>query len=320
MLAVGPDGTVYVSQPDAGQVSALPAGGGTARAVVTGLSRVHGLAVAGGQLYLATPTRVYVATLRADGGVAAPRVIADGLPAGGQHPYRTLGVGPVGRLYVSVGSTCNACVERDHASAAIVQLGLDGGGRRVFARGLRNTEAFAWHPATGAMWGMDQGADNRGANAPPEELNRLVDGGSYGWPWCYGNRQVDPVTPGNPAGTTKAAFCAGTVPMTLGYQAHSSPLQLLFYTGRQFPATYRNDAFLTLRGSWNRTPAMGYKVVRLRFNAGGEPTGFVDFLTGFLTDNGQAQFGRPCGLAQARDGSLLVGDDDGGVIYRVRYE
>lgn len=324
VIAVGPGGVVYVSQPELGQVTALWDRNGdgraeTRRAVVTGIPSVHGLAVHANKLYLAAPTRGYVADLHTDGTLGAPRAIITNLPAGGRHPYRTLAFGPDGLLYLSVGSDCNDCVERNPENAAILQLHADGSGRRVFAGGLRNTEAFAWHPATRAMWGVDQGSDYRGPDRPAEELNLLQDGRNYGWPWCYGKRLVDELTPGHPAGMTKEQFCATTEPAVLEYQAHSSPLQMLFYTGALFPAAYRNDAFLTFHGSWNRRPAVGYKVVRIHFNGAGQPIAFEDFLTGFLTDNGAAQFARPCGLAQTPDGALLIGDDSNGVIYRVAY-
>ncbi|MHB9132551.1 MAG: PQQ-dependent sugar dehydrogenase [Armatimonadota bacterium] len=324
IIVAGPGNVVYVSQPDLGQVTALwdrnrDGRADTQRAVVSGISRVHGLTIRGNQLYLSPPTRVYVADINADGTVGRPRVFINNLPPGGNHGNRTLAFGPDGLLYISVGSSCNACVERNPEHATMLQVRADGSGRRVFARGLRNTIGFAWHPVTDQLWGMDQGSDFRGPNNPPEELNRIIDGRHYGWPWCYGKRQIDEATPGQPSSTTKAQFCPTTEPSVLEYQAHSSPIQLAFYTGTQFPAAFRNDAFLTFHGSWNRQPSVGYKVVRIRFDANGRPTGFEDFLTGFLTDNGTAQFGRPAGLAVMPDGSLLIGDDGNGVIYRVSY-
>ncbi len=321
IIAVGPSGVIYVTQPDAGQVTMLRDVNGRGegrRVVVSGPPGVHGIAIRGGRMYLAAPTRLYVAALNADGTVGMPRRLAD-LPAGGVHRNRTLGFGTDGLLYVSIGSTCNACVESDRRHATIIQMRPAGSGARVFARGLRNTEAFDWHPVTHALWGMDQGIDNLGPNTPPEELNHLVDGGNYGWPWCYGDRKVNPEMTGHPRHATTAQYCARTTPSTLGYQAHSSPIQLKFYTGALFPAEYRHDAFQTFHGSWNRRPATGYKVVRIRFDAQGQPTGFTDFLTGFLSDDCQTVFGRPAGLAIAPDGALLIGDDSNGVIYRVAY-
>jgi glucose/arabinose dehydrogenase len=226
--------------------------------------------------------------------------------------------GPDGRFYVTVGSTCNDCAERDERNATMMRGEADGRNLSIFARGLRNTIGFDWHPVTGELWGMDHGSDWRGDEQPPEELNRLVAGAHYGWPFCWGDRQVDRMTAHEPPGTTKAAFCPGTVGPALTLAAHSAPLGMLFYRGSQFPAAYQGDAFVALHGSWNRNPVSGYKVVRIRF-ANGQPQGVEDFLTGFLAPSGDAQIGRPCGLAQEADGSLLVGDDTNGVIYRVQY-
>jgi len=116
----------------------------------------------------------------------------------------------------------------------------------------------------------------------------------------------------------KDDYAKGTVPAALTYQAHSAPITLAFYTGAQFPEEYKHDAFVAMHGSWNRSPAVGYRVVRIRFKDG-QPQGFEDFLTGFLVEEGRAFFGRPAGLAVMKDGSLLVSDDANGVIYRIRY-
>ncbi|MHB0936149.1 MAG: PQQ-dependent sugar dehydrogenase [Armatimonadota bacterium] len=324
MIAVAPNGTVYVTQPGPGEVTALRDDDGdgaaeTRRTVATGLNGVHGIALRANILYLATRTSIYTVTVQPDGTVGKPNEIVDDLPSGGGHVLRTMAFGPDGMLYISIGSTSNDTPEADPENAAILRMRAAGNGRKVYARGLRNTEAFAWHPKTREMWGMDIGSDRRGPDLPPEELNHLKEGGDYGWPWCYGKRVVDAMTAGQPAGMTKEAYSARTEPMVLGYQAHSSPIQLAFYTGKQFPAEYHSDAFVTLHGSWNRQPPVGYTVVRIRYDAAGRPTGFEDFLTGFLTEDGAARFGRPAGLAQLPDGSLLVGDDSNGVIYRVTY-
>jgi glucose/arabinose dehydrogenase len=145
-------------------------------------------------------------------------------------------------------------------------------------------------------------------------------GANYGWPWCFGNRQVDPYIPNQPKGTTKEAFCARTAPPVLTYTAHSAPIGMVFYDNAQFPAEYRGDAFVAMRGSWNRNPPSGYKVVRVRFQDGW-PVGFEDFLSGFLIDTGggKAQFGRVAGLAVAPYGSLFVSEDTNGVIYRISW-
>jgi glucose/arabinose dehydrogenase len=162
-----------------------------------------------------------------------------------------------------------------------------------------------------------------GDDSPPEEVNRLEQGNDYGWPYCYGDRQANLAIPYPvPEGyDTLEQYCqGGTVGTVLEYQAHSAPILLKFYEGAMFPDAYRNDAFVTMRGSWNRFPATGYKVVRVMFADSGEPAGFEDFVTGWLTEDGESQFGRVSGLLVMNDGSLLISDDSNGVIYRVSYE
>lgn len=327
MLIQAEDGTVYATRRQEQDVIALNDGDGdhvaeSMRIVASGIPFVNGIALREKRLYLAPPTQVLVATIQPDGSLASPSVFIDGLPEGGQHPNRTIAFGPDGKFYITVGSSCNECPESDPDHATIHRSNADGTGRVVFAKGLRNTIGFDWHPATGELWGMDHGTDWRGNDAPPEELNQIVQNADYGWPYCYGERKVDPYTPAKPVGTSREAYCAGTHAPALTYQAHSAPLGLVFYDrnrypeGSRFPAEYQGDAFVTLRGSWNRYPAVGYKVARIRFE-NGRPVRFEDFLTGFLIEDGKAQFGRPAGITIARDGSLLFADDSNGVIYRV---
>jgi glucose/arabinose dehydrogenase len=287
--------------------------------VASGLTGVHGIAFAAADVYLATPKVVYRAGVEADGGFSTPAAIMEDLPDGGQHANRTLGIGPDGALYISVGSSCDACEETNPEHATLLRATVDGASRSVFARGLRNTIGFGWHPETGVLWGMDHGSDWRGADLPPEELNRIESGNDYGWPYCFGQRQLDPIID-DPPDTTKAAYCAATVVAQLETQAHNAPIGLVFYEADGFPLEYRGDAFVAMRGSWNRFPPTGYKIVRIVFDAAGEPTRFEDFVTGFLSDDGTSTFARPAGVTVAPDGSVLFTDDTNGVIYRVRHE
>ena len=319
---LGVHGThVYLTRPEQGDVLRLVDvdADGVAESTVTvasGLANVHGIAFDPTSVFLATDKRVLRGTVSDTTGDFSGLVdiIAD-LPDGGQHPLRTLGVGTDSMLYISVGSSCDACPETNVEHATILRAALDGSTRSVFARGLRNTIGFDWHPETGQIWGMDHGSDWRGDDLPPEELNRIEMGESYGWPYCFADRQTDPIIE-DPPGTTKETYCASTVGSVLVNQAHGAPIGMVFYDGASFPDEYVGDAFVALHGSWNRFPPTGYKVVRIRFDEG-MPVSFEDFVTGFLIEDGAAQFGRPAGIAVAPDGSLLFTDDDNGMIYRV---
>jgi glucose/arabinose dehydrogenase len=317
MLQVRDDGGIYVTRPDEKDVLLLLDSNSDGRVdekktIVSGLKQVHGITIQNRKLYLCGDKELYESNL--DG--SNLRKLFTDLPDGGQHPKRTIGFGPDGLLYISVGSDCNNCRESNAEHATILQAGKDFNSRTIFIKGLRNTIGFGWHPETKMMWGMDHGSDGLGDDLPPEELNQLQKG-DYGWPYCYNKRKVDPFAP-EPKGTTKDLYCQLTKPSTLEYQAHSAPIAMVFYTGKQFPAQFKNNAFIAFHGSWNRSVPTGYKVALLKFE-NGKPTGFEDFLTGFLIDNGKNHFGRPAGLAVTNDGSLLVSDDSNGVIYRITY-
>lgn len=323
MLTVVADGIVLVSQPSANQVSVLRDTDGDgavdeSEVVATNLPMVHGMAIEGEQLYLAGENTIWVADLMADGTLDAPSVVVDDLPDGDQHGRHTLAFGPDGGLYVSVGSSCNVCTETNDENATILRMNPDGSERTIFALGLRNTLGWGWHPETGDLWGMDQGSDWRGDDQPPEELNQIVEGGNYGWPFCFGDRQIDEYNSQAPAGSTAEQYCALTEAPAINYQAHSSPIGMVYYTADQFPADYQGDAFVAMRGSWNRDPVTGYKIVRVQFEDG-QPVAIEDFITGWLMDDGASQFGRVAGLALLPDGSLLISEDTNGVIYRVTY-
>lgn len=313
-----PDGGVFVTRFDQGDVLLVRDRDGDGvvdeRKTVARIKEVHGMALRDGAVYLASTTKLFRAPLQEGGTLAEPIAFGE-LPAGGQHPRRTIGFGPDGTLFVSIGSTCNDCHEMNPEHATIVRMNADGSARRVFAKGLRNTIGFDWHPVTKEFWGMDHGSDHRGDDVPGEELNQIREGADYGWPWCYNRCEVDPIT-NPPAQGTKAQRCQNCVSPALLYQAHAAPIAFVFYTGEQFPSEYRSDAFVAFHGSWNRTPAVGYKVARVRFKDG-KPDAFEDFLTGFLVERGKAHFGRPAGLAVAADGALLVSDDANGMIYRI---
>jgi glucose/arabinose dehydrogenase len=326
MIAVAPDGTIFVTRREEGDVIALTDEDGDGRAdseqftvVVSDQPWMHGITFHQNRLYLATDREVYVANWQGGTRVSGLQPIIRDLPDGGQHPNRTLAVGPDEMLYITVGSTCNACDDSNPENATILRARLNGAQREIFATGLRNTIGFGWHPDTGELWGMDHGTDWRGDDTPTEELNRLQQGMDYGWPFCLSNREPDEYLPQLPPGNvSRYAYCQRTTAPVLQYTAHSAPLAMVFYTAEMFPEEFRGDAFIAMRGSWNRNPPSGYEIVRLRFEDG-QPTEFQPFVTGFLIEDELAHFARLAGMAVAPDGALLFTDDTNGVMYRLAY-
>lgn len=323
-MAFGPDGALYVTEPASNSVLGLRDADGDGAVdesfpVVGSLPSVHGIVVHEGRVYLAGEKQVWVGDFADDGTITGVEVVVDDLPDGDQHFRRSLGVGPDGMLYVSLGSSCNVCIETDRENATIIRTNLDGTGREIFATGLRNTNGFVWHPDTGELWGWDMGSDFRGDDQPPDELNAIVADGNYGWPFCFGNQEADMYGPYMPPGATFEQFCANTTAPVLTHTAHASPIQQLFYTGDMFPAEVQGDAFVTFRGSWNRDPASGYELMRVDYDEAGQPVSVEPFISGWLVEGGAAHFGRIAGIVQMADGSLLISEDTNGVIYRVSY-
>jgi Raf kinase inhibitor-like YbhB/YbcL family protein len=324
MLAVSDDGTVYATRRKLGDVIALKDtnGDGTAdeRKIVAQRPQMHGIAIHGDKVYLTTVKDVLVGDIKSDGSFGELDRIIDDLPDAGQHPNRTLTIGPDGMLYISVGSTCNACAESGPESATMLKAKPDGSSRTIFASGLRNTIGFGFHPDTKALWGMDHGIDWLGDNEQSEELNLIVEGKKYGWPYIYADSKLNPQDD-PPGGISLEEWAKTSEEPTLLYTAHSAPMQMVFYEGAQFPAEFKGDAFVAMRGSWNRNPPSGYEVLRVDFE-NGKPVKFEPFLSGFMSSEGGKfeQFARLAGVAVAKDGALLVADDDSGIIYRVAYD
>ena len=323
MLAVHDNGTVYVSRRKLGDVLMLRDTDGDGRAderrVVANRPNAHGIAIDEDTLYLVTIKELYKTRIQPDGSLAPlQRLLAD-LPDAGQHPNRTLVVGPDKQLYLSVGSTCNACADDNPENATLLQVKPDGSSRKIYASGLRNTIGFGFEPSSGALYGMDHGMDWLGDNVQHEELNLIQQGKNYGWPYIYEEDGINPADQ-PPGKLTHKQWAARSVAPVGLYVPHSAPMQMAFYTGEQFPEAYRGDAFVAMRGSWNRRPPSGYEVLRIRFEDG-KPVGFEPLVSGFLVEDGEgwAQSARLAGIAQAKDGAMLVSDDDNGVIYRISY-
>jgi glucose/arabinose dehydrogenase len=318
MMAIGPDGMLYVAERGAGRVIRLPDANLDGQAdqvevIADGINQPNSLAFGpDGSLYVSETTRVWRFTNPNAQGVFQDRkVIIDNLPSGG-HATRTLLFSPDGsKLYVSIGSSCNICIETDNRRATIMQYNPDGTGGRLYASGLRNAVGITFRPGTRELWATDNGRDYLGNNLPPETVYQILDGKNYGWPTCHAGRIIDP-------NFGSANSCQGVQAPVVEMQAHMAPLGLTFYTGEQFPADYQGSLFIALHGSWNSTVPVGYKIMRVPI-VNGQIGQAEDFATGWLTAGGSV-WGRPVDVLVAPDGSLLVSDDAGGVIYRIFYK
>ena len=325
-MAVAPNGGLYATLPARGRIVALPDRDGdgvvdSVETVASGLDCPYGMVFHGGGLYVALSGQVVrYAYVPGEWAVGSPEVIVDGLPDSGcqPHHFRGLAIDGAGMLYVSLGSTCNVCIERDGRRGGVMQYRPDGTGERQYATGLRNPVGLTINPATGELWTVVNERDLLGDDIPPDMVTSVQEGAHYGWPFCYQGRDgawvVDDRVPArNPS-------CAELTAPTVPVQAHSAPLGLAFYDGEQFPAAYRGDLFVGYHGSWNRSEATGYKVVRIRFVAGqAQPP--LDFARGWLTGpRGPADaWGRPVEPVVGGDGSLYVTDDRTNAIYRISY-
>jgi glucose/arabinose dehydrogenase len=232
------------------------------------------------------------------------------------HANRHLAIDPkTGALFVGVGSSGNIGVEPE-VKATIQRFEADGSGQTTYASGMRNPTALAFHPDTGDLYALVQERDGLGDRLVPDFLTRVEKGAFYGWPYSYIGHNPQPGF----ASMRPDKVQAAVVPDFL-FEAHSSLLDIVFYTGDQFPAEYRGDAFVALKGSWNRSEPTGYKVVRVPFKDGRPQGQYVNFMTGFWVggiDRAEV-WGRPAALAIAKDGALLVADDTGGTIWRIAY-
>ena len=313
LMQRAPDGSIIVTVTGADAVVKLdPDRDGDGKAdrlalLVEGLDGPHGVLLEGRALYIAERTRIV--RFDYDGStLTGPATVADGLPSGGGHSTRTLGRGPDGNLYVTAGSSCNVCIERDEFRAAMMQVSSDG--KLVpYASGLRNTVGFDWQPSTGDLYGVDNGRDRLGDDVPPDELNRIVKGGHYGWPFRYGNNERDPKF------GDEAPQGLATLPPAYRFGAHVAPLAVRFLKASRDPSL-TDAALVTKHGSWNRSRKAGYEVVALRWRTDGSIEE-SPFMTGCL--DGDEVYCRPVDVIEAPDGTLYVSDDSNGAVYRLTY-
>ncbi len=317
-LTWGDKGTLFVGTQQQGRVYAVTDADGDGRAeailqIAKDLETPNGVAFRDGALYVAEISRV----LRFDGIESKldqpplPVVLSDAFPKDTHHGWKFIAFGPDGRLYVPVGAPCNICDRGTPIYASITRMPAAGGVPEVFAKGVRNSVGFDWHPETKVLWFTDNGRDMLGDDRPPDELNRAPEAGlHFGYPYCHGGSIADPEY-------GKARRCEEFVPPARALDPHVAALGMRFYTGSSFPAEYRNQILIAEHGSWNRSRKIGYRVMLVRLQ-GDRAVSYEPFAQGWL--KGDNAWGRPVDVLVHPDGSLLVSDDEAGAIYRIQYQ
>jgi len=315
-MALSNDDVVFTTLINSGKIVALPDinKDGIADKIIvkaSGLKAPNGIAFYKDWLYIGESHQVVRYKYSGyDQQLGEKEVVISKLPKGG-HSTKSILFGKDNKLYLSIGSSCNVCIEKDERRAVIMQFNPDGTNGKIYARGLKNSVGLTLHPGTGEIWASDNGRDWLGDDLPPDEINKINEDKHYGWPYCYGDRVADPEKGGD------RKFCINTEIPAFNMQAHSAPLGLTFYTAIVFPKEYRDDLFVAFHGSWNRSIPTGYKVVRINMRDN-QPVSIQDFAYGWL--KGKKRTGRPVDVLVNTDGSLLVSDDDSGYIYRIHYE
>jgi glucose/arabinose dehydrogenase len=319
-LAISPSGVVYVGNRNGDKVYAVKDTDGDFKAdkkwtIASGLDMPNGVAFKDGDLYVAEMTRI----LRFPGiesklnNPGAPVVINDTYPKQDGHGWKYIAFGPDGKLYVPVGAPCNICEPKEEIYAGITRINADGTGREIFARGVRNTVGFTWHPETKELWFTDNGRDMLGDEVPNCELNHAPKAGMhFGYPYCHEGAVKDPQF-----GDKRP--CSDFTAPVQKMGPHVAPLGLKFYTGSMFPASYRHQLFVARHGSWNRSKKSGHdlSLVKIQNN---KSAGLEVFASGWLDDATQKVWGRPVDVLILPDGSMLVSDDHANVIYRITYQ
>ncbi|SHJ70778.1 Glucose/arabinose dehydrogenase, beta-propeller fold [Malonomonas rubra DSM 5091] len=315
MMAFDPLGRLYVSIPELDAIYQLTDSDkdGFAEQPLlyhVDLDRPHGLIWSGNTLYVAETSRLLrLRDKDQDNQVDEITVLLENLPDDGGHWTRSLAVGNDGKLYLSVGSRCNACDEADKRRATVLQVDPETGESSIYAKGLRNTVGLAFSGDGKALWGSDNGRDMLGDNLPPDEINKIFAGADYGWPRCFGDQVADPELFPN-------GNCSDTIAAAVDLPAHSAPLGIAFGDGLNAPEGFRQSMYVAFHGSWNRSQPTGYKLVRIPFT-NGRPDKPKEFLFGWL--QGTTAWGRPVAPLVGPDGSLYLSDDRANAIYRITW-
>ena len=313
-LQVGDKGTVFVSNRVLDKVYAIVDRNGKreTKVIASGLDRPNGLAFHNGTLYIGEGTKMSKLEKIEDNldNPGKPVVIYDDLPNHQSHGWKFIAIGPDNKLYINVGAPCNICIPPEE-NAQIRRVNLDGSGAEAFARGVRNSVGFDWHPVTKEFYFTDNGRDWLSEDLPEDELNRVTKVGQhFGFPYCHQGNFTD-----REVGWGRS--CDEFVKPVALLGPHSAALGMRFYTGKMFPAEYHNAAFIARHGSWNRTKKIGGDIVVAKLNKDGTVKSVQPFITGFLQNN--EYWGRPVDVHVMKDGSLLISDDYAGAVYRVTY-
>jgi glucose/arabinose dehydrogenase len=318
-LLLGPSKELLLSDsvPN-GSVWVITNNGRDKKKIVEGLDRPYGLAMYRQFLYVAEPTSVkrYAYDAKSMTAGKGEEVVSyEGLGKG--HNTRTLLFEERTRkMYVTVGSESNASPGEDPRRAAIHEYNADGTGHVVIAQGTRNPVGLRFYPGTRELWAAIQERDGLGDDLVPDYFTRIQKSGFYGWPYAYIGPNEDPTNKGK-----APELVQKTIPPDMILGAHVAVLDFIFYTGKMFPRKYQGGAFLALHGSWNRSQRVGYSVVFVPFQKGRIAGQREDFLTGWLLDPGRREvWGRPVGLCELPDGSVLLTDDGGNKIWRITYK
>lgn len=307
---------LFASLPNSGTIVALPDRDKDGKAdevikAIDGLKRPHGIAFKDDYMYVANEDSVIKIRLKEDLTADRPTLehITD-LPSGG-HWTRTIRVKD-NNLYISIGSSCNVCIEKDERRASILKCSLDGN-CSIYARGIRNAVGFAFHPVTNEMYATENSRDLLGDDLPPDEINIVEEGKNYGWPICYGKNIHDDDFDKN-VYIRNPCMEPFEAPSYIDLPAHSAPLGLAFNFGNNFPEEYRGNLFVAYHGSWNRDEKTGYKIVSIDIKS----KQVTDFASGWLQGNSVS--GRPVDVIFDKEGIMYVSDDFSGRIYRIWYE
>lgn len=317
-MALAENGTLFVGSAQEGKVYALTDDNQDGIAdrryiVAENLYLPVGVAYNKGSLYVTAVNRI----VRFDninqhlGEKIEPVVITDKLPSDKHHGWKYLRFGADGKLYTAVGAPCNICEPKENIYGSLVRLNADGSELEILANGIRNTVGFDWQPDTHALFFNDNGRDHLGDDSPADELNVWTKKGEhFGYPYCHGGDTLDPEFGANKK-------CADYTAPVWQYQAHIAPLGMRFYTGRQFPSDYHKQLLVAQHGSWNRTEPQGYQVVLIKFKDG-KAIAEQSLISGWLTPSGNV-LGRPVDILTLPDGSVLISDDQRGMIYKLTY-